>query len=836
MITQGERTPAFTSNPEYQVTGVNYDQAPNRITVTGEKSLSSRGAQTRNDFGNGKFLPADYNPSTIFVRTIDDQQSILGAYAFLLGLYPDSADGITLEADVEALGDIPVKNFEVNSVRGNVRLGSPTKATTQAKLHPGNPDALFLTKLNELYPGVTKKVDQQLFDSKAEYEATHGTQFYAAFADAIHRPADNVNFYSVFRYADDILTSKANGKQSSVELSRDLMDKLSVYYGYYFGNGLFRDQALTRAFAHTYLSTVAHELQLKVEDDQTGKWSGQALHELKFSVYLSNHLTLLAALNLFNEIEDYHVDFNDELRFQLLKKDGKYVVRSSLNDKPLSLEGTADAHGDAEWSSWRDYVCSKLYYGDLTKVRSGAENPSEHVRIQGSCASFLSSAFYVGDKVQLKDHDKPPAAPEQPTPLPVTQTAPRAEPAGAGPSSSGADVRSQSVDIKAARTTNRVQYPFFKPIKLQQTKTKPFELPMKKGFSFDNLNKKTVSINQFRKIKIGTTTNIPVSLAQTRTINFESDLLKTREVSFNHADLIQIPQMSSRRLFLADKHQFSWGENPSFSSKGDVKFNHYFKIKIPVTVPKELTLPEVTAFNYNTNSLDVKKVNFNHIKSVRVHQVTDVVKPSITNADTKTTQDSQAQSNPIPKTTSVPAKSTQGVSLGGNTSTENTQIAPIRIKQEYNPTSTGSTTSSTSASPSLKPAAEPAPSAPSPTASKSSTSSTSASSPSSTSSSSSYIPPKTYPAYSSDSGSQPSTSTSSSTPASSSTSTSSSTPKSSSTSTSSSTTTASPQPAATTTQPSSSTTTSSTAYRPASSSTIPARKYPSYSSYSSTRA
>jgi hypothetical protein len=53
MITQGERTPAFTANAEYQVTGVNYDQGPGRITVVGEKSLASRGQQLRNDYGKG---------------------------------------------------------------------------------------------------------------------------------------------------------------------------------------------------------------------------------------------------------------------------------------------------------------------------------------------------------------------------------------------------------------------------------------------------------------------------------------------------------------------------------------------------------------------------------------------------------------------------------------------------------------------------------------------------------------------------------------------------------------------------------------------------------------
>ena len=61
MITQGERTPAFTANAEYQVTGVNYDQGPNRITTTGEKSLASRGTQMRNDYGKHSALLKDFD-------------------------------------------------------------------------------------------------------------------------------------------------------------------------------------------------------------------------------------------------------------------------------------------------------------------------------------------------------------------------------------------------------------------------------------------------------------------------------------------------------------------------------------------------------------------------------------------------------------------------------------------------------------------------------------------------------------------------------------------------------------------------------------------------------
>ena len=277
MITQGERTPSFTGDAEYHVTGANYDQGPGRITVIGEKSLSARGHKIReNSIDSGaKLLSDSYDPSNIFVRSINDQQSIIGAYAYLLGIYPDTINGISLDPGVQAITSVPVTNYDVNSVRGNLGLGNPTKPTKQAKIFPGNPDALFLTQTNELYPGLTSKIDQQIYKAKNQYEQTHGTKFYEDFAAVIQRPVSNVNFYTIYRYADDVFSTRANGKKSNVNLSKELFDDLNMYYSHYFGNGLFGDPAVTRVFAHNYLSSVAHELQLKVEDDKHSKYEGK---------------------------------------------------------------------------------------------------------------------------------------------------------------------------------------------------------------------------------------------------------------------------------------------------------------------------------------------------------------------------------------------------------------------------------------------------------------------------------------------------------------------------------------------------------------------------------
>ena len=327
-------------------------------------------------------------------------------------------------------------------------------------------------------------------------------------------------------------------------------------------------------------------------------------------------MTLYAATTLFDEVSDYRIDFNDEIKFQLFKRDGKYYVKSLLNNKPLSLEGTSNGDGEAEFTAWRDYICTKLYYGNTVKVRQGKESPDQNLRLSGSCEDFIANSFYFSDNVIMKDVPKSASAsgtvPTSAAPIPGVESSSL---------TSGLDegVRSQSIDINAGKTSQVVEYGFYKPIKLTQTQWKPFEIPMKHGFTFDNLSKKPISLNQYRKIKIEKTTKFPINLAEKHPFNFNHDLLKTREIAFNNVDLIKIPQMFEENIYLADRHQFNWGENPSLTTM-TLQFNHHVKLKIPTTTVKEYRIPEKHSFNYNSNSLDVRKVNFDHIKSVRIKQ------------------------------------------------------------------------------------------------------------------------------------------------------------------------------------------------------------------------
>lgn len=187
-----------------------------------------------------------------------------------------------------------------------------------------------------------------------------------------------------------------------------------------------------------------------------------------------------------------------------------------------------------------------------------------------------------------------------------------------------------------------------------------------------------------------------MNLAERHSFNFEHDLLKTREITFNNVDLIRVPQMAEQNIYLADRHQYNWGENPSLTTK-KLRFNNQFKIKIPQNKVSNFAIPERHNFNYNSNSLDVKKVNFDHIKSIRVEQAEaydvnladfrfeSLKKGQYPSATQATAIDTQFTNKPIPKIEQRQPESGAKVSLGGNLVTVPDYVAPIRIRQEYNP-------------------------------------------------------------------------------------------------------------------------------------------------------
>ena len=98
----------YASNSEYDVTGNNYSKT-GQLTSTGMKQMQDSGKDFRREYIDQlKFMPAKFDPDTVYYHSIVDQSSLISAYSFNLGAYPDSVSFFRIYW--WSLGSRPCKN------------------------------------------------------------------------------------------------------------------------------------------------------------------------------------------------------------------------------------------------------------------------------------------------------------------------------------------------------------------------------------------------------------------------------------------------------------------------------------------------------------------------------------------------------------------------------------------------------------------------------------------------------------------------------------------------------------------------------------------------------
>lgn len=376
-ISNGERTPMFTSDSKYSTTRSYYDREPGKITQVGEKHLFDLGAQARRNYVNSGFMPSNYDPQTVLVRGPNENGSILSGYSYVMGMYPDTVEGLDLDGHYGSISDVPINSKEVDRVRSDIGSRAPDCGTQRVDFYPGNDDREFLIKPMQMYPGQKSTINDQLNYAKNEFEQRYGNRLYEGLSKTMNRKELDFNFASTLMFLDDYMVAQENSKVTYT-LDRQTDDLVSEYYTYYFKNGLFRDEALTRSFTDSYFTNLIQELVMK-RNSKDGEYSkGQLIEKLKHSVHVGNHQTYAAILHVLGERDHYRLDFSQIISWEMFERNGNYYVKALLNGKPLDLEGNANDNGEVELSILFDYLCSKLYYGDDILLAKGFKNADDY--------------------------------------------------------------------------------------------------------------------------------------------------------------------------------------------------------------------------------------------------------------------------------------------------------------------------------------------------------------------------------------------------------------------------------------------------------------------------
>lgn len=390
--------------------GVKWDLGPDKLTDKGLDSISNAANSFKSNYV-GTLLPSKYEPMSLYVRAQYESVPISSAYAFVMKMYEDTADGLDLMKGYTAVdsSNLPVTSQELNGLRSRMKLGLPASDNQNVDVYPGNPDLLFVHSVTKNFPEWGNTIKQMRKSSLDEFNGRN-PNFIQDLKKALDKESeDQLTLGNAIFYLDYYNMAIKNGQTpTKASINGDLQRQEQDYFQAFFDKGFLGKDAYNRVLANAYLKHVVNMLNLKKQDISENNLSDKRIHELKGSLDFGSKLTLLAVLKVLDQpIDDWHYSFADTLNFELQKDGDEFSVKTTYNGDALDL--TSDSsNGILALDKWTDYLISRMYYGSITDLQkdSGAENPENHLTRDTadseSAQQWWSNQKKYEDRVLLK--------------------------------------------------------------------------------------------------------------------------------------------------------------------------------------------------------------------------------------------------------------------------------------------------------------------------------------------------------------------------------------------------------------------------------------------------
>jgi len=247
-ISDVERTP-FSLDPKYSLDGVEFEQGANKVTDKGLQTVKNEAEAFKEKYV-GTLLDEVYDPMSLYVRAQYENVPISGAYAFMMSLYPETADGLDLMKGYVAIdaSSLPITSDELNGLRDRLGLGLPTDDKQNVDVYPGNPDLLFTQGVAKNFPNWKPVLDEMRKNSLTQFEGKY-PNFFLDLRKALDKEGEDSNANVLF-YLDFYNQAVANGQYNA--LSGDLAQQEKEYF-----QALFpQKESYTRVLANAYLKHV----------------------------------------------------------------------------------------------------------------------------------------------------------------------------------------------------------------------------------------------------------------------------------------------------------------------------------------------------------------------------------------------------------------------------------------------------------------------------------------------------------------------------------------------------------------------------------------------------
>lgn len=293
---------------------------PDKLTDKGLDSISNAANQFKSNYV-GALLPQKYEPMSLYVRAQYESVPISSAYAFVMKMYEDTADGLDLMKGYTAVdsSNLPVTSQELNGLRSRMKLGLPASDNQNVDVYPGNPDLLFVHSVTTNFPEWGNTIKQMRKSSLDEFNGRN-PNFIQDLKKALDKESeDQLTLGNALFYLDYYNMAINNGQTpTKASISGDLARQEKEYFKAFFDKGFLGKDAYNRVLANAYLKHVVNMLNLKKQDISENNLSDKRIHELKGSLDFGSKLTLLAVLKVLDQpVDDWHYSFADTLNFEL---------------------------------------------------------------------------------------------------------------------------------------------------------------------------------------------------------------------------------------------------------------------------------------------------------------------------------------------------------------------------------------------------------------------------------------------------------------------------------------------------------------------------------------
>ena len=359
-ISHGESTPKFTEDQIFNTTKLNYGGLESdKLTPIGVKHIWQFGFSSRIKYKNNRMLLSNsYTHKNLYIRGMMDNPSILSAYAFVIGIFPQTVEGIRFMNDFkDSVEEVTLD--ELNSVRVSLNIPNQACGDQMLNYYGGNRDLEFLEHPLEMYPSLNDNITYNLNEAKILFERKYGDRMYKDMSETIGVDLHLITYSSAILYLDDYVTAKYNGFDVPYEYYQETKNIIQMYYKSYYKNGLFKDPNINKVFTNSYFKSLAKEIILKYENDQDinfGSSDNEYIDTVGLSAHFGNHQTFLAIMHQLGEMDDYFPSYSEQITWELLKSGGQFKVKAEYDGKPMKLEGHANPDGEMSLDDFVNYI------------------------------------------------------------------------------------------------------------------------------------------------------------------------------------------------------------------------------------------------------------------------------------------------------------------------------------------------------------------------------------------------------------------------------------------------------------------------------------------------